>query len=81
MRSTFDADEWSGGSGTMIRHTLGQLISGIRNGRFFIMPDTYCETCEFRVACRREHSSTWWRASRAPESKELGALRSLRVSP
>jgi ATP-dependent helicase/nuclease subunit B len=81
MRSTFGADEWSGGSGTMIRHTLGQLISGIRNGRFFIMPDAYCETCEFRVACRREHSSTWWRASRAPESKELGALRSLRVSP
>jgi len=81
VRSTFDADGWSGEVGTMLRHTVGQLISGIRSGRFFIMPDTYCKTCEFRVACRREHSPTWWRASQAAESKELRALRSLRVTP
>jgi ATP-dependent helicase/nuclease subunit B len=54
-------------------------LYGIRQGRFFIMPDTYCKTCEYRVACRREHMPTWWRASRAMEAKELAALRALRV--
>jgi ATP-dependent helicase/nuclease subunit B len=79
-RSTFDAEVWSGDAGVQLRKTLGRLISGIRNGRFFIMPDTYCETCEFRVACRKEHPPTQWRVSCAPESKELAALRSQQVS-
>ena len=79
-RSTFDTDAWSADSGVLLRHTIGQLISGIKGGRFFIMPDTYCKTCEFRVACRREHTPTWWRTSRTVESKELEALRTLQVS-
>jgi ATP-dependent helicase/nuclease subunit B len=54
-------------------------MSGIKNGRFFIMPGTYCKTCEYRVACRREHMPTWWRTSRAMEGKALAALRTLRV--
>lgn len=78
-RSSFDADAWSADTGIQLRNTLGRLINGIRNGRFFIMPDTYCDTCEFRVACRREHLPTWWRASRAVEAKELAALRTLQV--
>ena len=79
VRSTFESDVWSTDIGSLLRHTLGQLMSGIRHGRFFIMPDTYCKTCEYRVACRREHMPTWWRASRAMEAKELAALRTLRV--
>jgi ATP-dependent helicase/nuclease subunit B len=78
-RSTFQAAVWSTENGTRLRHTLGQLIDGIRNGRFFIMPDTYCKTCEYRVACRREHMPTVLRAARAREGKALAALRSLRV--
>ncbi|HEX5549633.1 MAG TPA: hypothetical protein VFX36_02310, partial [Nitrospira sp.] len=70
---------WSTDNGTLLRNTLGQLVNGIKNGRFFIMPGTYCKTCEYRVACRREHMPTWWRASRAMEGKELAALRTLRV--
>jgi len=80
-RSTFEAAVWRSGTGTLLRETVGRLINGIRNGRFFIVPDAYCETCEYRIACRREHQATWWRASRATESKELAALRNLRVSP
>jgi ATP-dependent helicase/nuclease subunit B len=51
----------------------------LRNGRFFIMPDAYCKTCEYRVACRREHMPTSWRSARAREGKALAALRNLRV--
>ena len=79
VRSRFDVEALSAEAGTMLRTTIGRLISGIRNGRFFIMPDSYCTTCEFRVACRREHSPSWWRASRAAESKALAALRTLQV--
>ena len=79
VRSTFKSDVWSTDHGTLLRNTLGQLMSGIKNGRFFIMPGTYCKTCEYRVACRREHMPTWWRTSRAMEGKALAALRTLRV--
>jgi len=78
-RSTFESGVWSTDHGTQLRRTLSHLISGIRSGRFFILPDTYCKTCEFRVACRREHTPTWWRASRAVEAKELSALRAQQV--
>jgi len=79
VRSTFESDVWSTDHGTLLRNTLGQLMSGIKNGRVFIMPGTYCKTCEYRVACRREHMPTWWRTSRAMEGKALAALRTLRV--
>jgi ATP-dependent helicase/nuclease subunit B len=79
-RSTFDCAVWSSEAGSMLRNTVRRLITDIQNGRFFILPDSYCDTCEFRVACRREHSPTWWRASRAAESKALAALRTLQVN-
>jgi ATP-dependent helicase/nuclease subunit B len=79
VRSTFDSSVWSTDQGTLLRNTLNRLISGIKSGRFFIMPDAYCKTCEFRVACRREHMPTWWRASRAVEARELSALRTQEV--
>ena len=78
-RSSFDADVWGKEPGRMLRDTLSRLINGIREGRFFIVPDAYCGTCEFRVACRRAHQPTWWRASRSVEAKRLTALRTLEV--
>jgi ATP-dependent helicase/nuclease subunit B len=80
-RSSFDADVWDKAAGETLRDTLRCLIEGIRDGRFFIIPDAYCETCEFRVACRREHQPTWWRASRSVEARRLTALRTLEVAP
>jgi ATP-dependent helicase/nuclease subunit B len=70
---------WEKEPGAILRDTLGRLIEGIRAGRFFIIPDAYCGTCDFRVACRREHQPTWWRASRSAEAKRLTALRTLEV--
>jgi ATP-dependent helicase/nuclease subunit B len=78
-RSTFDASAWSSESGALLRKTLGLLVDGIQNGRFFILPDSYCQTCEYRIACRREHTPTWWRAYRAIEPKALTALRTIRL--
>ena len=80
VRATFKTDLWSSGSGTSLRTTFAQLVNGLRNGTFFILPDTYCETCDYRVACRREHTLTAWRASRAAEAKAMTLLRASRVN-
>ncbi len=80
VSSTFDAAVWSSGIGASIQHSMGLLIEGIRAGRYFILPDAYCENCEFRVVCRREHQPTWWRSYRAAEPKVLKAIRAIRVN-
>ena len=79
-RSTFEAMSWASDTGTLIRKTISTLIDGIRAGRFFILPDGYCDECEFRVACRREHAPTWWRAYRAVEPKALKMLRAQKIA-
>ncbi|MCS6896533.1 MAG: exodeoxyribonuclease V subunit gamma [Nitrospira sp.] len=78
-RSTFEAPSWSSETGLLIRQTLSVLIDGIRAGRFFILPNGYCDGCPYRAACRREHGPTWWRASRAEEAKSLKAMRKREV--
>ncbi|MEQ1796280.1 MAG: PD-(D/E)XK nuclease family protein [Nitrospira sp.] len=79
-RSTFDAAMLAGEPGRKIQETLRQLITGLQAGRFFILPDTYCEHCEFRVICRREHQPSWWRSYRSAEVNALKSLRSQRLS-
>jgi ATP-dependent helicase/nuclease subunit B len=79
VRSTFASSVWHSEKGLQLQKTLNVLIDGMRAGRFFILPNGYCDTCEFRVSCRRDHSPTWWRAYRAPEGKLLKALRSQKV--
>lgn len=78
-RSTFEATSWASDTGTLIRNTIKTLADGIRAGRFFILPDGYCDGCDFRVACRREHAPTWWRAHRAAEPKALKTLRMQKI--
>lgn len=78
-RSTFEAGTWSSDVGTLLGKTIGLLADGIQMGQYFILPDSYCDNCEFRVACRREHTPTWWRSYRAADARTLRALRSLRV--
>jgi ATP-dependent helicase/nuclease subunit B len=74
-RSTFQTMSWTSHTGSLIRNTIRTLVDGIRSGRFFILPDGYCDSCDFRVVCRREHAPTWWRAYRATEPKVLKMLR------
>jgi len=79
-RSTFETMSWSSDTGARIQNTIRTLVDGIRTGRFFILPDGYCDGCDFRVVCRREHAPTWWRAHRATEPKTLKMLRAQKVA-
>jgi ATP-dependent helicase/nuclease subunit B len=79
-RSTFESVSWASDTGALIQCTISTLVAGIRAGRFFILPDGYCDGCEFRVVCRREHAPTWWRAYRAAEPKVLKLLRVQKVA-
>ncbi len=79
-RSMFDVAALSGEPGRQIQQTLRFLIAGLQAGRFFILPDTYCDHCEFRVICRREHQPSWWRSYRSEEVKTLKGLRLQRLS-
>lgn len=78
-RSTFETATWSSAIGELLRKTIGMIVTGIQSGHYFIVPDGYCDTCAFRIACRREHTPTWWRAYRADESKAFKALRAQRI--
>ena len=78
-RSMFMKRDLSGNAGVLFQDTLERLVTGLRVGQFFILPGTYCQACEYRVACRREHQLTWWRSYRAMESKDLRSLRTLKV--
>lgn len=79
-RSSFETRSWSSDTGTLIQDTIRTLVEGIRAGRFFILPDGYCDTCDFRMVCRREHAPTWWRAYRAAEPNALKILRTQKVA-
>ena len=79
-RSPFDAPSWASETGRRIQRTIKALMDGIRAGRFFILPDGYCDQCEFRVICRRAHAPTWWRAYRAAEPKVLRTLRTQKIA-
>ena len=79
-RSTFDAGLWTGQTGDMIRQTLSTLIQGIARREFFILPDGYCDYCEFSSACRRHDAAAWWRSHRSPQARILRRLRKQKVS-
>ncbi len=78
-RSMFTKRDWAGTAGSLIQDTIERLVTGLKAGQFFILPGTYCQTCDYRAACRREHQPTWWRSYRATESKDLRSLRTMKV--
>ncbi len=78
-RSTFDAALWTGHTGAMIRETLSTLVHGITRRDFFILPDGYCDYCEYSGACRRHDATAWWRSYRSPQARVLRKLRKQKV--
>ena len=78
-RSTFDAGLWTGHTGDMIRQTLSTLVHGIARREFFILPDGYCDYCEFSGACRRHDAMAWWRSYRSSQARVLRKLRKQKV--
>lgn len=79
-RSTFDAGLWTGDTGDMIRQTLSTLIHGITQREFFILPDGYCDYCEFSGACRRNDTIAWGRSYRSPQARVLRLLRKQKIN-
>jgi len=78
-RSAFESSAWQGAAGSLLKQTLARLLMGIRAGHYMIVPDGYCDHCEYAVACRRFHGPTWWRAHRAAPARELRRLRKQKV--
>ncbi|MDH4186599.1 MAG: PD-(D/E)XK nuclease family protein, partial [Nitrospira sp.] len=79
-RSTFDAGLWSGHTGDMIRETLRTLIRGITQREFFILPDGYCDYCEYSGACRRDDTNAWGRSYRSSQANALRKLRKQKIN-
>jgi ATP-dependent helicase/nuclease subunit B len=78
-RVRFDATEWNGPAGALMKKTVEAVVDGIREGRHLILPDGYCDRCEFSAACRRFHGPTWWRSYSSPPAKLLRRLRKQKV--
>ena len=78
-RARFDASAWNGPAGGLLKKTLRTVVDGVREGRYLILPDGYCDYCEFSAACRRFHGPTWWRAHSSPPAKLLRQLRKQKV--
>lgn len=78
-RVRFAASAWRGPAGGLLVKTVRTILDGVREGRYFIVPDGYCDHCEFSAACRRFHGPTWWRAHSSPASKSLRQLRKQKV--
>jgi len=78
-RVSFDPAAWKGTTGKTIAQTVRTLVDGIRQGQYFVLPDGYCDHCEFAAACRRFHGPTWWRAHTAPAARALRRMRKVKV--
>jgi ATP-dependent helicase/nuclease subunit B len=79
-RSIFDISKAAGGATERIKQTISTLVQGIERREFFILPDGYCEHCEFTAACQRHDQSMWWRSHRSPEARALRRLRKQQVN-
>jgi len=78
-RARFETAAWNGPAGGLLKKTMQTVVDGIREGRYVIVPDGYCDHCEFSTACRRFHGPTWWRAHSSPPSKLLRQMRKQKV--
>ena len=79
-RSRFEASSWHAEAGQKLKQTVQTLLEGVEAGQYFILPDGYCDHCEFTAACRRYHGPTWWRAHSSAPARRLRQLRKQKVS-
>jgi ATP-dependent helicase/nuclease subunit B len=79
-RTEFKASAWHNAVGRSLAETVQTLVGGVEAGQYVILPDGYCDYCEFAAACRRYHGPTWWRARSSAEAKALRRLRKQKVS-
>src|SRR5262245_14155953 len=78
-RSTFEVSAMTGKTGAAITNTIGTLVQGIERREFFILPDSYCDHCDFAAVCRRNDQTAWWRSYNSTQSRTLRRLRKQKV--
>lgn len=78
-RSTFEVSAMAGKTGVAITNTIGTLVQGIERNEFFILPDSYCDHCDFSAVCRRNDQTAWWRSYRSTQARTLRRLRKQKV--
>jgi ATP-dependent helicase/nuclease subunit B len=77
--SSFASSTWETAIGHQLLRTIHRWVHGIRAGRFFVLPGTYCRGCHWSVACRSQHHPSWVRAFGVPLAKEFRQLRKQRA--
>ena len=79
QRKILDASSWEGEPGILIKKTLQRILEGIEQGRFSILPGSYCGHCDFASACRYTHEASGRRARTDAVMQVLKALRTLKL--
>ncbi len=78
--ASFSGAIWDTATGEQLRRTIYGWIQEIRAGQFFILPGTYCQTCQYASACRFQHHPSWLRAYVHPLAKTYRQIRKQKVS-
>jgi ATP-dependent helicase/nuclease subunit B len=77
--TSFASSIWETATGDQLLRTIHRWVQGIRAGRFFVLPGSYCRGCHWSVACRSQHHPSWVRAYGLPLAKEFRQLRKQRA--
>lgn len=77
--TSFASSIWNTAAGDQLLGTIHRWVQGIRDGRFFVLPGSYCRGCHSSVACRFKHHPSWVRAHGFPLAKEFRQLRKQRA--
>ena len=78
--ASFSGATWETAVGEHLRHTIQEWVQGIRTGQFFILPGTYCRSCQYASACRFQHHPSWSRAYGLPLAKTYRQIRKQKAS-
>jgi ATP-dependent helicase/nuclease subunit B len=78
--ASFSGAIWDTATGEQLRRTIHGWIQGIRDGKFFILPGTYCRSCQYASACRFQHHPSWSRAYGLPLARTYRQIRRQKAS-
>ncbi len=77
--ASFASALWDTATGEKLRWTIHGWVQGIHDGKFFILPGSYCRNCQYASACRFQHHPSWSRAYRFPLAKIFRQIRKQKV--
>ena len=78
--ASFSGAIWDTATGAQLRCTINCWIQGIREGKFFLLPGTYCRSCQYASACRFQHHPSWSRAYGLPLARTYRQIRKQKAS-